>query len=232
MSETPTARSLNRLRADGWLAQVVERWNAHAMIRQDLFGFIDVAFPLRVGVRAELRAPDELGGVTVGDHQAAHARGGAVHLIPCTRWVRRAGQLREGVRVSTYRIEELTATVVIDAGEEIHRRDRDVLTFGVECRLEIIHTTGDKITDVALSKVGTKGLFTKEIEEALLGGAIDLAVHSLKDMPTDLPPGLTLSAITFRGIELPMRRFTLIRRPTPSKPNIVHESKQIKSRLA
>src|SRR4030081_2257089 len=56
-------------------------------------------------------------------------------------------------------------------------------SFGQECRLEIIHTTGDKITDVALSKVGTKGLFTKEIEEALLSGAIDLAVHSLKARP-------------------------------------------------
>ncbi len=69
---------------------------------------------------------------------------------------------------------------------------------GRECRLQIIHTTGDKITDVALSKVGTKGLFTKEIEEALLAGTIDLAVHSLKDMPTELPAGLTLAAIPER----------------------------------
>ena len=68
-------------------------------------------------------------------------------------------------------------------------------SLGEECRIEIIHTTGDKITDVALSKVGTKGLFTKEIEEALLDRRIDLAVHSLKDMPTDLPAGLTLAAI-------------------------------------
>jgi hydroxymethylbilane synthase len=66
------------------------------------------------------------------------------------------------------------------------------------CRIEIIHTTGDKITSVALSKVGTKGLFTKEIEEALLAGSIDLAVHSLKDMPTELPRGLTLAAIPER----------------------------------
>jgi hydroxymethylbilane synthase len=73
-----------------------------------------------------------------------------------------------------------------------------IQSFGVESRIEIIHTTGDKITDVALSKVGTKGLFTKEIEEALLSGAIDLAVHSLKDMPTDLPEGLTLAAIPER----------------------------------
>jgi hydroxymethylbilane synthase len=71
-------------------------------------------------------------------------------------------------------------------------------SFGLESRLQIIHTTGDKITDVALSKVGTKGLFTKEIEEALLDGSIDLAVHSLKDMPTELPAGLILSAIPER----------------------------------
>jgi hydroxymethylbilane synthase len=70
--------------------------------------------------------------------------------------------------------------------------------FGEQCRIEIIHTTGDKITDVALSKVGTKGLFTKEIEEALLAGTIDLAVHSLKDMPTEIPAGLTLAAIPVR----------------------------------
>ena len=69
---------------------------------------------------------------------------------------------------------------------------------GEQCRIEIIHTTGDKITGVALSKVGTKGLFTKEIEEALLAGSIDLAVHSLKDMPTELPLGLTLAAIPER----------------------------------
>jgi len=71
-------------------------------------------------------------------------------------------------------------------------------TLGEQSHIEIIKTTGDKITDIALSQVGTKGLFTKEIEEALLAGAIDLAVHSLKDMPTDLPAGLTLAAIPER----------------------------------
>lgn len=70
--------------------------------------------------------------------------------------------------------------------------------LGVETRLEIIKTTGDKITDVPLAQVGGKGLFTKEIEEALLAGTIDLAVHSLKDMPTGLPEGLTLAAIPER----------------------------------
>src|ERR1700719_2420151 len=69
---------------------------------------------------------------------------------------------------------------------------------GVETRLEIIKTTGDKIQDVPLAQVGGKGLFTKEIDEALLGGAIDLAVHSMKDVPTGLPAGLTIAAIPER----------------------------------
>ena len=69
---------------------------------------------------------------------------------------------------------------------------------GHDVDLEVIKTTGDKITDVALSKVGTKGMFTKEIEEALAAGRVDLAVHSLKDLPTDLPPGFELVAITAR----------------------------------
>src|ERR1051325_8905034 len=69
---------------------------------------------------------------------------------------------------------------------------------GRECRIQIIKTTGDKITDVPLAKVGTKGLFTKEIEEALLDGSADLAVHSLKDLPTELPAGLVIAAIPWR----------------------------------
>src|SRR5580693_312949 len=69
---------------------------------------------------------------------------------------------------------------------------------GHEIEIEIIHTTGDKITDVALAMVGTKGMFTKEIEEALATGHVDLAVHSLKDLPTELPPGFEIAAITER----------------------------------
>src|SRR3954467_8021840 len=67
-----------------------------------------------------------------------------------------------------------------------------------ESRIEIIKTTGDKITDVPLAKVGTKGLFTKEIEEALLDGRADLAVHSLKDLPTELPAGWVRAAVPQR----------------------------------
>jgi len=61
-----------------------------------------------------------------------------------------------------------------------------------------IKTTGDMILDVPLARVGGKGLFVKEIEEALLGGRIDLAVHSMKDVPTDLPDRLVIAAITRR----------------------------------
>jgi hydroxymethylbilane synthase len=69
---------------------------------------------------------------------------------------------------------------------------------GHSIELEIIKTTGDKITDVALAKVGTKGMFTKEIEEALAAGRVDLAVHSMKDVPTDLAPEFELAAILKR----------------------------------
>jgi hydroxymethylbilane synthase len=69
---------------------------------------------------------------------------------------------------------------------------------GLEVRLEIIKTKGDKILDVSLSKVGGKGLFTKELEEALLRREVDLAVHSLKDLPTELPEGLAAGVITRR----------------------------------
>jgi hydroxymethylbilane synthase len=69
---------------------------------------------------------------------------------------------------------------------------------GHEVEIKIIHTTGDKITDVALAKVGTKGMFTKEIEEALAAEEIDLAVHSLKDLPTELSSEFQIAAIPRR----------------------------------
>src|SRR5499433_642048 len=69
---------------------------------------------------------------------------------------------------------------------------------GHDVEIEVIHTTGDKITDVALAKVGTKGMFTKEIEEALAAGRIDLAVHSMKDVPTELASEFDLAAIMKR----------------------------------
>ena len=65
---------------------------------------------------------------------------------------------------------------------------------GVQCDIVEIKTSGDRLTDVSLKDAGGKGLFVKEIEEALLAGAVDVAVHSSKDMPAALPHGLTLAA--------------------------------------
>jgi len=69
----------------------------------------------------------------------------------------------------------------------------------LQFEIEIIKTKGDKILDVALSKIGDKGLFTKEIETALTDGIVDLAVHSLKDLPTVLPEGLILGGVLKRA---------------------------------
>ncbi len=66
-------------------------------------------------------------------------------------------------------------------------------------QLEIIHTTGDRVLDVALTKVGDKGLFVKELEHALLEGTVQLAVHSCKDLPSQLPDGLRLAAFPPRA---------------------------------
>ena len=69
---------------------------------------------------------------------------------------------------------------------------------GLDIELNIIKTTGDKVLDAPLAKVGGKGLFVKEIEEALIGGRADVAVHSMKDVPTELPCELHLAAICRR----------------------------------
>ncbi len=69
---------------------------------------------------------------------------------------------------------------------------------GLEVELKIVITSGDKILDVPLAKIGGKGLFLKEIEECMLAGDAQIAVHSLKDVPTVMPSGLVLAAITER----------------------------------
>lgn len=65
-------------------------------------------------------------------------------------------------------------------------------------RIEVIRTTGDRVLDVPLARIGDRGLFTKELDEALLDGRAHLAVHSLKDVPTRLPAGLVIGAVTQR----------------------------------
>ena len=77
-------------------------------------------------------------------------------------------------------------------------RDRLMAAHGLSAdafKIEVIKTTGDQVQDRALSEIGGKGLFTKEIEEALLDGRIDIAVHSMKDMPTVLPDGLEIPCL-------------------------------------
>jgi len=69
---------------------------------------------------------------------------------------------------------------------------------GLAISIEAMATKGDKILDVALAKIGDKGLFTKELEAQMLVGHAEIAVHSLKDLPTNLPEGLMLGCITAR----------------------------------
>jgi len=76
----------------------------------------------------------------------------------------------------------------------------EALERGISVELVIIKTKGDKILDVPLAKVGGKGLFVKEIEEAVSDGRVDLAVHSMKDMPAKVPDGLCIGAVPEREI--------------------------------
>lgn len=97
-------------------------------------------------------------------------------------------QLKVGTRLS-----ELARTQTGLVVRELERLFPDVefTTVG-------INTVGDRVLDVALAQIGDKGLFTKELEQSLVSGAIDLAVHSLKDMPVNLPEGLMLGAVLRR----------------------------------
>ncbi|PIE69111.1 MAG: hydroxymethylbilane synthase [Deltaproteobacteria bacterium] len=103
--------------------------------------------------------------------------------------------LRIGTRASL-----LAVTQSIWVKDQIEARYPD-------CTVELVKITtkGDKILDVPLAKVGGKGLFVKEIEDALLDGRVDLAVHSMKDVPTALPTGLEVAIITVR--ETPLDAF-------------------------
>jgi len=106
---------------------------------------------------------------------------------------------------------------------------------GHEVEIEVIRTTGDKITEVALAQVGTKGMFTKEIEEALAEGRVDLAVHSLKDLPTELASTFTLAAVMKRQdprdafLSLRYERFTALPQGARVGTSSLRRQAQIKS---
>src|SRR5271165_5484760 len=96
---------------------------------------------------------------------------------------------------SILRIGSRGSPLALVQAHEVQRRLAKACGLAPEqIEINVIRTTGDAIQDRPLADAGGKGLFTKEIEEALLSGAIDLAVHSSKDMPTVLPAGLVLSA--------------------------------------
>jgi hydroxymethylbilane synthase len=98
--------------------------------------------------------------------------------------------------VSTLRIATRGSELALAQTGQLAERIRREL--GLETELVVVKTTGDRIQDVSLAKVGGKGLFVKEIEEALLAGRADLAVHSAKDLPAEIAPGLRLVAFPER----------------------------------
>ena len=81
---------------------------------------------------------------------------------------------------------------------QAHFTQEKLSAIGIASELIIIKTTGDQIQHLSFDKMEGKGFFTKEIEDALLRGEIDLAVHSMKDLPTNAPEGLVISAVYYR----------------------------------
>ncbi len=98
---------------------------------------------------------------------------------------------------ATVRIGSRGSTLALAQSEWVRDRLR-ALRPGLSVEIEVIHTKGDRILDAPLAKIGDKGLFTKEIEAAILERRVDLAVHSAKDMPTETPPDLAIVAFTAR----------------------------------
>ena len=82
---------------------------------------------------------------------------------------------------------------------QAHYTQQQLEAVGIASELRIIKTKGDRIQHLSFDKIEGKGFFTKEIEEALLRGEIDLAVHSMKDMPTEQPEGLCITAVSYRA---------------------------------
>jgi hydroxymethylbilane synthase len=93
-----------------------------------------------------------------------------------------------------------SALALTQTGQVVEQLKQLSSAHGMDCQFEMkkIVTKGDRILDVTLSKVGGKGLFVKEIEQALMDGEIDMAVHSMKDMPFELPEGLVVGAVPHR----------------------------------
>ena len=107
--------------------------------------------------------------------------------------------IQTSTKTSVLRIGSRGSPLALVQAREVQRRLASAHGLdATQIEIKTIRTSGDAIQDRPLADAGGKGLFTKEIEEALLAGVIDLAVHSSKDMPTVLPPGLVLSAFLAR----------------------------------
>lgn len=100
------------------------------------------------------------------------------------------GNLSEIIRIGT-RGSELALW-------QAHHLQRELTEVGVSSELVVLKTKGDQIQHLSFDKIEGKGFFTKEIEDALLNGEVDLAVHSMKDLPTSSPEGLVLAGVSYR----------------------------------
>jgi hydroxymethylbilane synthase len=117
----------------------------------------------------------------------------------------------------TLRLGTRGSELALWQAERIAGRVRDEL--GLHCRIEVIRTQGDRVQDLPMHHMEGKGFFTKELQEALLEHRIDLVVHSLKDLPTDEPPGLEIAAIPERGSATDVLLAARGRlRPSPADP--------------
>ncbi len=118
-----------------------------------------------------------------------------------------------GLQAAKIRIGTRGSPLALAQAREVMGRLASAHGLGEDaCEIVVIKTTGDLILDRPLAEEGGKGLFTKEIEEALAAGKIDLAVHSMKDMPTWLPQGLAIAAVLPR--EDPRDAFISVKHPT------------------
>jgi hydroxymethylbilane synthase len=142
------------------------------------------------------RASDFAHASNCGPRAFAHP---TLNRLPCV------GRLKTGLAPRGHRLQSAKPPLVIGTrgsplalaqAKEVRERLSAAHALAADAiTLEAIRTTGDMIRDRPLSEAGGKGLFTKELEQALLAGAVDLAVHSAKDMPTFLPAGLTIAAV-------------------------------------
>src|SRR6185436_18834528 len=109
---------------------------------------------------------------------------------------RAGGSHQEAARFVKLRIGSRGSALALWQAEHVRQR---LAAIGHEASIRVITTTGDRVQDRRLEELGGKGAFLKEIEEAMLAGEVDLAVHSLKDVPTALPDGLRLCAVLARA---------------------------------